>query len=62
MIRPTLIDLIPVELKRYPFIINLDEFSGSYNSVDDLSTNMNICINASDINVKVYNIITNKQK
>ena len=33
MIRPTLIDLSPVELTYYPFIISLGKFSGSCNVV-----------------------------
>ena len=28
MVKPTLIDLNPVELKYYPFIISLDKYSG----------------------------------
>ena len=31
MIRPTLIDLNPVELKYYPFMISVDKYSGSCN-------------------------------
>ena len=31
MVRPTHIDLNPVELKYYAFMISLDECSGSYN-------------------------------
>ena len=31
MVRPTLIDLNPVELKYYPFMISLDKCSGSCN-------------------------------
>ena len=31
MIRPTLVDLNPVELKYYPFIISLDKCTGSCN-------------------------------
>ena len=38
MIRPTLIDLNPVELNYYLFMISLDKCSGSCNSVDGLST------------------------
>ena len=33
MIRPTLIDLSPIELKFYPFIISLDKCNGSCNVV-----------------------------
>ena len=31
MVRPTLIDLNPVELKYYPFMISLDKCPGSCN-------------------------------
>ena len=31
MIRPTIIDLNPVKLKYYPFMISLDKYSGSCN-------------------------------
>ena len=37
MIRPTLIDLNPVELSYYPFMISLDKCDGSFNAVDDFS-------------------------
>ena len=42
MIRPTLIDLKLVDLKYYPIMISLDKYSGSCNSVDDLSKK-NMC-------------------
>ena len=44
MVRPNLIDLNPVELKYYPFMISLDKFSGSS------KRNKNI-------NIKVFNLI-----
>ena len=31
MLRPTVIDLNPVELKYYPFMISVDKYSGSCN-------------------------------
>ena len=31
MVRPTLIDLNPIELKYYPFMISLDKCTGSCN-------------------------------
>ena len=31
MVRPTLIDLIPIEPKYYPFMISLDKCTGSCN-------------------------------
>ena len=37
-VRPTLIDLNPVEFKYYPVMISLDKCSGSQNAADALST------------------------
>ena len=59
MIRRTLIDLIPVELNYYPFMISLDKFSGICNSVDDISTKICVSSKTKDINIKVFNTITN---
>ena len=60
MIRPTVIDLNPVELNYYLFMISLNIYSGSYNSVDDLSTY--ICIPSKTKDINVFNIITNKDE
>ena len=64
IVRPTLIDLNPVEIKYYPFKISLDKCSGSCNVLYQ-----KICVpqkkkkKKEDINdVKVLNIITNKYK
>ena len=59
MVRPTLIDLNPVELKYYPFMISLDKCTGSCNVLSP-----KICIpkETKDINVKAFNMITNKNK
>ena len=59
MIKPFLIDLNPVELKYYSFMISLDKCNRSYNSVNDLS--MRICLpsETEDVNIKVFNMITN---
>ena len=62
MIRPTLIDLNPVELNYYPFRFSLDKCSGSYNFIDDLSTKLCVPSKTKDICVKVFNIITNKSE
>ena len=59
MIRRTLIDLIPVELNYYPFMISLDKFSGICNSVDDISTKICVSSKTKDKNIKVFNMITN---
>ena len=59
MVRPTLIDLNPVELKYYPFMISLDKCTGSCNVFSP-----KICVpkGTKDINVKVFNKIANKNE
>ena len=57
IIRPTLIDLNPIELNDYPFMINLDKCNGSCNANEDLSTKIYVPSETEDINVKVFNII-----
>ena len=58
IVRPTLIDLNAVELKSYPFMINLDKCSGSYNLLSPT-----ICgPKKKVINVKAFNMIKNKMK
>ena len=42
MIRTTPIDLNPVELNYYQFMISLDKCNRSYNVLDDLSTKIRI--------------------
>ena len=54
MIKPFLVDLNPAELKYYPFMINLDRYSGKCNSVDDLPTK--ICVPSKTKDVNVFNI------
>ena len=39
IIRQTLIDLNPIELNCYPFMIILNKYNGIYYVVDELSTN-----------------------
>ena len=51
MFRPTLIYLNPVELKYYPFMINLDKCSRSCNSANNLSIKMCVLNKTKDINV-----------
>ena len=57
IVRPTLIELNPVELKYYPFLISLNKFTGSYN---DLSPNICVPNKAKDISIKAFNMITSK--
>ena len=59
MVRPTLIDLNPVELKCYLFMISLNKCTGGCNV---LSPKKNFPKETKDINVKAFNIITNKMK
>ena len=57
-VRPTLIDLNPIEPKYYPFMISLDKSNGSSNVVSP-----KICIpKKKRVNVKVFNMITNENE
>ena len=58
IIRPTIIDINPVELNYYPFMINLDKLDGSCSAVDYLSTKICVPSKTKDVNGKVFNIIT----
>ena len=58
MIRPTLIDLNPIKLNYYSFMISIDKCSGSCNDVDDLSTKRCASSETKDVNVTVFNMIT----
>ena len=59
MVRPTLIDLNTVELKYYPFMIILNKCNGRCNVLSP-----KICVpkETKDINVKAFNMITNKNE
>ena len=57
MIRPTLIDLNPIKLKCCPFMISLDKCTGSCNV---LPPKIYIPKETKDINIKTFNMITNK--
>ena len=54
--------MYPVELKYYPFKVSLDKYSGICNSCNNLSTKICVPIKTNDINVKVFNVITNKNE
>ena len=58
MTRSTLIDLNPVVLNYYPFMISLDECSESCYAVDDLSTKICVPNKTKYVNANVFNIIT----
>ena len=59
MIRPSLIDMNPNEIKYYPFMISLSKCTGSCNVLSP-----KICVpkETKDINVKAFNMITNKDE
>ena len=59
MVRPTLIDLNLVELKYYSFMVSLDKCSGNCNVLSP-----KICVprKTKDINVKEFNMITNRNE
>ena len=56
LVRPTLIDLNPVELKYYPFRISLDKFTGICNIISSKCVPKEI----KDVNVQAFSMITNK--
>ena len=57
MVRPTLIDLNPLEFKYYPFLISLDKCTGSCNVLSP-----KICVRkeTKDTNVKAFNMTKNR--
>ena len=59
IVRPILIDLNPVELKYYPFMISFNKCTGSCDVVSQ-----KICIpkETKYINIKVFTMITNKNE
>ena len=59
MVRPTLIDTNPVKLKYYPFMISLNECTGICNA---LSLKPCVPKETKDINVKTFNMMTNKNE
>ena len=59
MVRPALIDLNPVELKHYPFIIILNKCIGSCNV---LPSKIYVPKETKGINLKAFNMITNKNE
>ena len=58
MTSPTFVDLDPVELDYYPFIVSLDKCNGSCSAVDNSSTKLCVLSEAEDLNVRVFNMIT----
>ena len=59
MIRPIRIDLNPVQLKYYPFMISIDKCTGICNV---LSFEIYVLKETKDINNKALNLIINKME
>ena len=59
MVRPTHIDMNPFELKYHPFMISLNKCTESCNVS---SPKIYVPKETKDINVKLFNMITNKDK
>ena len=59
LVRPTLIDLNPAELKYYPFMIRLDKCSRSCNV---LSPKISVPKETKVVNVKAFNMFANKNE
>ena len=59
MVRSTIIDMNPVELKYYTFMVSLNKSTGSYNVLSP-----KICVpkDTKDINVNAFSTITNKNE
>ena len=57
MARPTRIDLNPIDLNYYPFMISLERCNGSCNDVVDLSTKIRVPNKAKEVSVKLFNMI-----
>ena len=61
-IQPTLINLHPNEYSQefhhYPFAVKLDRCAGSFNTINDLSNKACVPNKAEDLNLRVFNMIT----
>ena len=56
--KPTLIDLNPIELNYYLFMISLDKCNENCNAVDYLFMKMCVPSKTKDVNINVFNVIT----
>ena len=58
IVRHFLIELYPLKLSYYLFMISLDKCYGNFNAADDLSTNLCIPGKKKHLNVKVSKMMT----
>ena len=49
------------ELHYYPFVVKLDKYAGSLNTLNDLSNGVCAPNKAEDLNIHVFDIITGKK-
>ena len=59
MVRPTLIDMNPNEVKYYPVMVSLNKCAGNCNV---LSPTISVPKETKDINVKAFNMVTDKDE
>ena len=57
MIQPTLINLLLL-IHYYPFLVKLDRYVGSCNTLNDLSNKVCVPNKTEDLNLSVFNMIT----
>ena len=62
MTQPTVINLHPNESSQefhyYPFLVKLDRYAGSCNTLNDLSNKVCVPKKTEDLNLSVFNMIT----
>ena len=56
--RPAHIDLNPIEINYYPFMISLNRCSGSCNALNDLSVKICVPNKTKGINPKIFDMTT----
>ena len=56
--RPFLINLNPLEVKYYPFLITLDKCNGNCNTLNNISDKICVPNGTEDKNLNVFNLLT----
>ena len=64
--KTTLIDLNPDKYTQhscyYPFMVRLNRYDGSYNTLDDLSSKICFLNKTENVNLYVFNMVTGKNE
>ena len=58
MVRPNIIDLNPITLNYYPYIIGLDKCNEICNAVNELSMKRWVFGKTKEVNIKLFNMVT----